>query len=431
MADNYSVLDSAGATQTISARDEGGGVKSNRVTPRVNGQDVSPANPVPTAPQAIAPLAAGSLQTAAAANGTGTDFTVSGYGTVVLTVTGDATAAATVNFLASEDGNNFVAHGALQLGGANSALQTSVAVTNNFVGVYQMPVAGLTKVRASVSGYSAGHVTVTAHAAAGDYAHKTVNARTNANRNGGVLHRNGITAADKVAAPGTLSVAAVTEAGSTLAASATYFAVCPGNRWGAGSVSNIPSVTPTANQAVRLTWAQVTGADYYDIFCGLTSGAPAWVGRVTEAQRAAGGLIFSSYGVASASSAPAGSIDVGIVGSGILTTSAVFSANNAYTPVSVTPINCAGYSRSHIHVKLSLTDLRSAPSLTLVPFFQDQTSTGDWFQGQLISVPLLGGAGQSLEQDFEFDLDGATAMVVLVDGIGGQGAAATIYNELA
>ena len=252
----------------------------------------------------------------------------------------------------------------------------------------------------------------------------------NANRNGGVLHRSAIAAADKLATPTVGAATAVTEAGSTLPASALNYTAAAGNRWGPTVPAALQAITPTINQAVRFAITQVAGAVYYDIFLS-TDAAPKWVGRITEAQRAAGGFIISTAGTVTAGgAAPAGSIDIGIVGTGLAWNVNPFAVNNAYTPATPTLINCAGFSRAHLHVKLAVTDLRSLPTLNVVPFFQDQVSNADWFQSALMAVSLLTAVGQCMEQDFEVDVDGATGLVVLVDTISGQGAACSIWVEL-
>lgn len=119
-----------------------------------------------------------------------------------------------------------------------------------------------------------------------------------------------------------------------------------------------------------------------------------------------------------------------MAGTGIQSDNGVFAQSNSYRPATVTAINCAGRSKAHILVKLALTDLRSAPSLSVVPFVANQVSANDWHQGRLEPLSLLGGLGQSLEQDFVLDVDGSTGLVVLVDAIGGQGAAASVWVEL-
>jgi hypothetical protein len=252
----------------------------------------------------------------------------------------------------------------------------------------------------------------------------------NANRNGGILHRNAITAVDKLVTPTVGEASAVTESGSSLPASALNYTVSAGNRWGPTVPAALQAVTPTLHQAVRFAITQVAGAVYYDIFLS-TDAAPLWVGRITEAQRAAGGFIISTVGTVTAGGgAPAGSIDIGIVGTGLAWNVNPFAANNAYTPATPTLIDCAGYSRAHIHVELAVTDLRSLPTLGIIPFFQDQTSNADWFAGAVKTVNLLTAVGQPLENDIELDVDGATGLAVLIDTISGQGAACSIWVEL-
>lgn len=74
MADNYSVLNSAGATISISAKEEAANLFSTRVTPRHNGADVSSANPMPVVAQSTEITAINtktpSLGTAVRANST-------------------------------------------------------------------------------------------------------------------------------------------------------------------------------------------------------------------------------------------------------------------------------------------------------------------------------------------------------------------------
>ncbi len=257
---------------------------------------------------------------------------------------------------------------------------------------------------------------------------------TNGLRNGGILHRSAIAAADVLALPGTLTLTAVTEAGSTLSNVAYHVLVSAFNRWGPTGVGADPgAITPTASQAINLAFAQVVGADGYDIFLS-TSANPLWLGRITEAQRASGGKIISTVGtVTTGGTAAAGSVDLGIVGTGLGSNVNPFAVNNAYTPAAagIVPINCAGFSKAHLHVKMAVTDLRSLPTLVVTPFYQDQTSTGDWFAGAQQAVTLLTAAGQVLEQDVVLTVDGATNLAVLVQSIAGQGAAATIYVELA
>lgn len=246
------------------------------------------------------------------------------------------------------------------------------------------------------------------------------------NRKPGIAHRSAITAVDKLAVPGTLTVTAVTESGSTLTNVARHVAVAAYNRWGVTTVST-GSVTPTLSQAVRIAFAAVTGADGYDIFLS-TDANPKWVGRVTEAQRAAGG-IFSAVGTLSAGGTT-NAIDVGIDGTGLASNVNPFAVNNAYTPSLITQVNCAGASKAHILVKLAVTDLRSLPALSVVPFMKTEASDGDWYMGTVQAVSLLTAVGQALQQSFDIDVNGAAGLALLVDAISGQGAAMSAWVEL-
>lgn len=245
-------------------------------------------------------------------------------------------------------------------------------------------------------------------------------------RNAGVLHRSAIATLDKVATPGTLTV---TDAGvgGVLANVAYNVAVSAFNRWGNTLVAT-GAVTPTASHRVSIAFATVTGADGYDIF--LSTGAnPLWVGRITEAQRVTG-ILLDTVGTTTAG-ATAGAVWVGVVGTGLASNVAPFAANNAYTPATPTAVNCAGYQRAHIQVKLAVTDLRSLPSLVLSVWLTSQVSTADWFWKQNTTISILGAVAQPLEQEFEVDVDGSSGLVVLVESIAGQGAAASVWVELA
>lgn len=252
---------------------------------------------------------------------------------------------------------------------------------------------------------------------------------TNGMRDAGTLHRSAVAAADKLAAMGALSLSAGANGGSLGNGVVSYISVSPYNRWGNGAAAATVNRTTGAEQSTRVTFAQVTGADGYDIFSNAAATPPLWVARVTEAQRATGALV-SAVGTVGAGGA-AGAIDVNVVGTGLASNVLPFIINNAYTPATPSPVNCEGYSEAHLHVALAVTDLRSLPKLTLIPYFQDRLSPTDWFAGAPIGVNLLVAPGQPLEQDILLEVDGSTNMVILVDQISGQGAAASIWVELA
>lgn len=97
------------------------------------------------------------MQNAAAANGDGTVLAVTGYGLAFLQVSG--TFSATVNFEGSPDaGTTWLAIVAAPLG-ASDFVTTATAA-----GMFRVPVAGLQQLRARVSGYASGNVTVVGRA---------------------------------------------------------------------------------------------------------------------------------------------------------------------------------------------------------------------------------------------------------------------------
>ena len=252
------------------------------------------------------------------------------------------------------------------------------------------------------------------------------------------LHRNAITAVDKIAAPVAMTSGATAATGGSLAASTTYNMVASAyNRWG---VTAVPAVLGQATGAgapsthvVKGTLAQVTGADGYDLFMG-TPAAPLWVDRITEAERAsANGVEITAVGTHQAGAAlGAGVIQFNVVGTGVASTSANFAQNNAYTPAAagITAIDCSGYEKMMVMVKLALTDLRSAPSLSIVPFVRNELSTDDWHADSIGILSLLGALGQPLVGELALDVRAAANVKLLIDTIAGQGAAASIWYAL-
>lgn len=100
--------------------------------------------------------ATATLQSAATANGDGATLDVSGYSSVSFVVTGTFTA--TVNFEATGDDTNWVALQALQIGTSTISTSTSTAAT------FSAAIGSLKTVRARISGYASGSVTVAARA---------------------------------------------------------------------------------------------------------------------------------------------------------------------------------------------------------------------------------------------------------------------------
>ena len=254
-------------------------------------------------------------------------------------------------------------------------------------------------------------------------------------RAAGVLHRSAIVAADKCVVP-TLATKAQSDTGGTLPASTTYYVTAaPGNLFGtAGACNVLQQATGAAapgTHSVLLTIPQVVGATYYDIFFSVDA-APKWIGRITEAQRAAGDFQIQTYATVTASGGnAAGTVLIGTVGTGIQTTNAVYAANNAYiVPTPAATIDCNGNSYVDIWVEMTLTDLRSAPSLSLMPIFKSGQTPADYFCVDPKSVPIMNGSvGQGLKQMYRIDVEDASELIIAIGSIAGQGASVDIWAE--
>lgn len=115
---------------------------------------------VPTIVQLLSQTAATAtsmtLQTAATGTGNGSSFPVSGMGSVAFTITG--TFSATITWEGSEDGTNYFSILATNYG------STVSATTATTTGIYLAGCSGLQNVRAHITAYTSGSITVTAHA---------------------------------------------------------------------------------------------------------------------------------------------------------------------------------------------------------------------------------------------------------------------------
>jgi len=255
-----------------------------------------------------------------------------------------------------------------------------------------------------------------------------------------VLHRDAITAADKVLDLANTDLTTADNGVDTgsLVKSTTYkITAIPGNRWGPCKVATTINSQATAAYAtdtgsIRLTIPQRAGAEWYNLFLSVDA-APYWVARLTEAQRAAGDFEVTAVGTVTAGGGnPAGTVDINVPGTGTAQTSNVmFTQNNAYRPDNggITAIDCTGRRLLHVSVKLALTDLRSAPTLSLLPCYQNPLVTADWHMGERLPLALLNDLGQPLERVYALDVSGVTALKILVGEISGQGAAASVHVQ--
>lgn len=117
----------------------------------------------------------GTLQSAAVANGNGSTLALQGLSTVGLTVNCSVacTGGTTVNFELSQDGTNFTAASGLQLG--TSTIAQTVVNQGTTPTVWFINVEAMQLIRARISAYSAGTITVTATAVPGALSSAVVN----------------------------------------------------------------------------------------------------------------------------------------------------------------------------------------------------------------------------------------------------------------
>src|SRR5438552_4059926 len=102
--------------------------------------------------QKAATSTSGTLQTAAAATGNGSNLSVDGMSSAILTVSG--TFVGTVTFEVTEDGTNWY-------GIIATAVATGIkSYTSTAPGLYEFSVAGFVNLRARVSAYTSGSITV-------------------------------------------------------------------------------------------------------------------------------------------------------------------------------------------------------------------------------------------------------------------------------
>lgn len=125
----------------------------------------------------------GTLQNAAVANGNGTALAVNGLSSAIFTVNCSVACSGgtTINFEGSGDNSNYVALNAVQLG--TGTIATTVVNQNTTITQWQVPLGGVQSIRARISAYSAGTITVTANASTAPYNPVTVQANLNAGSN--------------------------------------------------------------------------------------------------------------------------------------------------------------------------------------------------------------------------------------------------------
>jgi hypothetical protein len=246
------------------------------------------------------------------------------------------------------------------------------------------------------------------------------------------IHRSAVTAADKLAVPAQLTGADVATGGS-LNFNTTYKYNIAANTLLGPTTCPTAASQATANDAsathvVRITTVQTPHAVSYDIFLS-TDAAPLWVARISEAQRAAGCTI-TAVGTVSATTPGANLVDVRVVGTGVASTAAPFGFNNAYDTTGITAVSCVGYTTALIQIKLSVTDLRSAPTIAYIVLGQIQQTGTDWINLAANAPSVLTALRTPLQALSTISIQGCTNLVVLVDTLTGQGASVDVYVDL-
>jgi len=234
-------------------------------------------------------------------------------------------------------------------------------------------------------------------------------------------YRSAITANDLLASPvlGVTSGQTVTDA--LLVSATTYkVSVCAvnihGNTIPIATVDQSPGGT---NNAVRIPITQVVGATGYVIFVS-TDAAPKMVCQITEAQRAAGCQCIAMYTVSEGGIA--GAVDIGVVGTGLATTAAPFTANTALIPEreAIPEIELpAGKTALVYSLNAVVDDFRVVPAYNITFFYWNDTSE-IWLRGSTVAVAL------PLNQIGSVDVSGSNKVKILVTGVTGQGLSVSI-----
>lgn len=249
-----------------------------------------------------------------------------------------------------------------------------------------------------------------------------------------LTHRSGVTTADTVTATAAVPIWLINEYPNSMFTDIVnhyYYSTAVRNRLGvtvptAAIDMGVGSMVNLLTLDVEVP--EISGALGYLFFCS-TDASPKLIREITPAQRAAG-LYLRTDGALFAGNP--GRFRAALPGTGLAADSASFEVNTALDPDTaiangVTPIAMDGYSKAHVFVDMSLTDLSQEPSLTLVPFVKNSL-TERWHQLAVDPVPVL--SVQTMLTDFVLtDLDSAAGLLILVQAIAGNGASVDITVE--
>lgn len=240
-----------------------------------------------------------------------------------------------------------------------------------------------------------------------------------------VAHRSAITAADVLAVPGTVTTSL--QSGGSLATSAMNNKVVAGNTYGRTTATAGTQRTPAGGTlTIRMALAAVTGATFYDIYLS-TDADPKFVGRITEAQRAAG-CIISAQNTVGGGGTP-GAVDVQVAGTG-LQSSSTAAQNTAYSLP--TPVACDQYQYIDFDIAMTVTpDNTVSPSLAIIPFFYNPR-TQTYFAGavQTLSFGGFSNVYQPMTQRMRIECRGCPNVALVIASIAGTGASVNVDSCL-
>lgn len=244
------------------------------------------------------------------------------------------------------------------------------------------------------------------------------------NASAAASYRSAVTAADVIAAPGTVTCTKQA-GGSATAGTYTVFVVAV-NAYGRTTATqgNATVTTETTNLTVRAAFAAVTGATHYDIYCSTDGAAAKFVGRITEAQRASG-IKLTAVNTTGAGGT-AGAVDIEVPGTGLAVNGGQLTQNTAFS-IPASPVDCSGRQYVDFDLTFSRTGDIVAPALKVIPFFlNDRTST--YQAGEVQTVYFGGGSGayEANKQRLRIEARGNSGVALALASIAGTGASLDI-----
>lgn len=215
-----------------------------------------------------------------------------------------------------------------------------------------------------------------------------------------------VTAADTITSPTCVGQLAAGATVITLATTNLYGGIAAGTAYGTNACGVLSAAfTPTENRSVVMTVALPDGAEYADLFLSVDA-APKWVARATRALIEGGCSVTAVGTVVANATVGAGKVDIRVVGTGAVSTSARFASTVSTIAVgksTIQTIDCTGHEVAIVKARVSGGALATTPPLTLIPFELDADGVS-WIPG----TPGLVTAGRGAEE-FEVAVRGAPA----------------------